>query len=384
MVNSLLAPLVVASISGALAYPSVARSRNGTCEGYTIAVSPSSTGLHYSYPPFKDNFDVVEFVTRLSSRDSASFYPFSGPLSLSGNYTIAAEICSPAVKTGKEKTLLLTSHGLGYHGDYWNPPVEPPIEQQYNFVGYALGQGYSVFNYDRLGTGRSSRVDGYNEGQTSQQIAILTELAQLLRNGQYTGSIGAPSKLVLVGHSFGSFISNGVVAGSTANNSLIDGLLLTGFSYNLTSPDYEAFALKIASTERREWADLDNGYITWNDVYSNVAVFFRAPAYSHAVANWTECQKQAIALSEFLTFPMLDLYSPGFTGPVQILNGELDFGICDGNCTDWVEPYAAKMFPNAKVVEVLEHPSVGHAINFQYNSTGAYSAMMRFVDKHLA
>ena len=89
-------------------------------------------------------------------------------------------------------------------------------------------------------------------------------------------------------------------------------------------------------------------------------------------------------MSELLTFTTPNLYTPGYTGPVQILNGAKDFGICGGDCNGWVQPYATKMFPNAKVLEVLEHPGASHGINFHYNATGAFSVMTKFVDEYVA
>lgn len=37
---------------------------------------------------------------------------------------------------------------------YWNSGYEP---ETYNFVQFAVSQGYSVFNYDRVGVGKSSK-----------------------------------------------------------------------------------------------------------------------------------------------------------------------------------------------------------------------------------
>jgi hypothetical protein len=36
---------------------------------------------------------------------------------------------------------------------YWNSAFQP---EKYNFAQYAISQGYSIFLYDRLGTGKSS------------------------------------------------------------------------------------------------------------------------------------------------------------------------------------------------------------------------------------
>ena len=39
-------------------------------------------------------------------------------------------------------------------GRYWNSRYEP---ERYNFVQYAVKRGYSVFFYDRLGVGKSTK-----------------------------------------------------------------------------------------------------------------------------------------------------------------------------------------------------------------------------------
>jgi hypothetical protein len=44
----------------------------------------------------------------------------------------------------------------GTRPSYWNSPYEP---EEYNFVQYAINEGYSVFFYDRLGTGLSSKYE---------------------------------------------------------------------------------------------------------------------------------------------------------------------------------------------------------------------------------
>ena len=36
----------------------------------------------------------------------------------------------------------------------WNSPWQP---EKYNFVQYAINEGYSVFFYDRIGIGNSTR-----------------------------------------------------------------------------------------------------------------------------------------------------------------------------------------------------------------------------------
>lgn len=73
-------------------------------------------------------------------------------------------------------------------------------------VQAAITSGYSVFFYDRLGCGLSTKLSGF-ENQLSTGIATLQGLAAELREGKYTGSIGVPEKLALMGFSYGSYIT---------------------------------------------------------------------------------------------------------------------------------------------------------------------------------
>ena len=89
------------------------------CQDYSIPVSVTSQVLIPNYPRFSDDFDVVDFVNTLLSRDAkASFVPFCRVKNVTALYEIAATICSPCKNTRKEKTLLLASHGLGYDRRY--------------------------------------------------------------------------------------------------------------------------------------------------------------------------------------------------------------------------------------------------------------------------
>lgn len=64
------------------------------------------------------------------------------------------------------------------------------------------------------------RVSGY-ENQASNQVEMIKKIAQSIKDGKNTGDIKA-EKVVLVGHSFGSFVSNGVLS---SQPDLVDGII---------------------------------------------------------------------------------------------------------------------------------------------------------------
>jgi pimeloyl-ACP methyl ester carboxylesterase len=82
-----------------------------------------------------------------------------------------------------------------------------------------------------------------------------------------------PKKVVLVGHSFGSILSNAVLA---TNPGLVDGAILTGIGYDIpdTSVSFEAWQPRLASLQSpARWRQLDGGYITWVDIYANINTY---------------------------------------------------------------------------------------------------------------
>jgi hypothetical protein len=156
----LLSALVGTSLVAAAAYPSKSHPEipAGDCEDYSITVPVTSDLYQWAPPPFKDNFDVVDWLFNGSRKDSQQVYhPFGDAKkkTVTKKYTISATFCSPkARKGGKEKTVLLATSGLAYDGRYWAPTYKV---DEYSFTENAMKAGYSVFYYDRIGTGKSQK-----------------------------------------------------------------------------------------------------------------------------------------------------------------------------------------------------------------------------------
>lgn len=165
---------------------------------------------------------------------------------------------------------------------YWDPEIQP---DKYSFVDAAISKGYSVFFYDRLGISKSSvfvfhpfstldsltilrSVSGY-VNQVSIQVAILEQLVGQIRAGKFSSK---PKSVVLVGHSFGSVISNAVLA---TNPGLVDGAVLTSIGYEIpdTAVAFSSWQPRLARQQSPgRWRQLDGGYVTWVDIFSNANV----------------------------------------------------------------------------------------------------------------
>ncbi|MCJ1400308.1 hypothetical protein MMC11_003513 [Xylographa trunciseda] len=383
------------------------------CYNYTIPLAINAEFLVYDSSEWATNNDLtqatIEFVSRIPNKPS----PFTAtPNNETTKYAIAATFCTPENTSAKHRnTIILASHGLGFDRSYWNIGYEP---DKYNFAEFAISQGYSIFFYDRLGVGESERcsftpdilfvpspitsgihpqvfhntdrlirISGW-VNQVSNQNAILTELATLIRAGKYTGSIGTPQSIALIGHSFGSVISHGVAA--FAPNT-IDALILTGYNLNDTALNLplvlQAWAPKIASTETvftGQDAQLDNGYISWPDVYANINTFFKAPNYDFAAAVYSEATKRPFGYLELLTASTVFSFpTPKFTGPVLLISGENDFIFCDGYCTDVIDDPSSEIFSASKNFKAYIQPGTGHGMNFHKNATGYFGVVTGFL-----
>lgn len=87
------------------------------------------------------------------------------------------------------------------------------------------------------------------------QACILDELIPLVRSSKFSSS---PSKIVLLGHSFGSVVSNAVLS---SHPEMVDAAILTGIAYNASSTiPNQTKQLRLAKLrEPAKWRNLD-GY----------------------------------------------------------------------------------------------------------------------------
>jgi pimeloyl-ACP methyl ester carboxylesterase len=142
-----------------------------------------------------------------------------------------------------------------------------------------------------------------------------------------SGSLKAvpkPKKVVHVGHSFGSALSNGLVASAPQ---LSDALVMTGFSHtaNYLSLFETGLGWRIAKENNpARFGALSEGYITWGDMYDNQLAFLKYPFFDIESLKLAEETKAPFTFSEFFTIQSLPAAAANFTGPVFV-RGVLSF-----------------------------------------------------------
>ncbi len=223
---------------------------------------------------------------------------------------------------------------------YWNPVF--PGSERYNFVQHALDAGYSVFFYDRLGSGLSDQYllplpplssfsnpslttfspSPLTRVQFAPQVSILATLTRLLQlpSSPYTLNTRI-RKVVQVGHSFGAFLSAAVLATTDQSTSAGDGLVLTGFSgrFEWLSLFTSGGQARVAALQRPEkWGSLAHGYLVPVDQYSAAYGGFKSPFFEKRVAEWLYGAQKPFAIGEGLTGVTWPLDFGAIKVPVQV------------------------------------------------------------------
>lgn len=115
------------------------------------------------------------------------------------------------------------------------------------------------------------RISGY-KNQISISIAVLQSLTKIVRGGQCNGAIGKPSKLALMGFSYGSYTTHGAIA---EQPDIADAVILTAIGFNTSGLNanglLRSFGMRVANLQDPEkFGDLDTGYVTWVDKYAQI------------------------------------------------------------------------------------------------------------------
>lgn len=115
------------------------------------------------------------------------------------------------------------------------------------------------------------RISGY-ENQLTKASAVIRELSSLVRSGNYTGSIGKPDKIAVMGFSYGSYATHTAII---EDPKIADAVILTAIGFNKTGLNVNglvrSFVPRIAATQNPFlYGDLDTGYVTWVDKFAQI------------------------------------------------------------------------------------------------------------------
>lgn len=219
-----------------------------------------------------------------------------------------------------------------------------------------MAAGYATLSYDRLGLGNSTHAKNSLETrdtiQASLEVASLAAMTQKLRNCSFPMVNHTFSKIVHVGHSFGSAQTYALTA---MYPNISDGIVLTGFSLNgsfvgffaaganfqnaylnqpfrfgspvdsaVVSAAVRAFGLTdyVAPIDFTTLSTYNYppGYLTNANVNSQEYLFFYPSHFDTGILYYGEQTKQPVTTGELLTLASLPM-SNAFKGPVLVVTG---------------------------------------------------------------
>lgn len=260
------------------------------CTNFVAPITVNAPSYTPSFKEFGTHYDAVQFLVGLTTRPTTgTLSPFSGSQNLTVDFAIDSSFCTEDGKYDGSQDIQVLSHGLGFDKSYWDFGGR---DSEYSYVRAATNAGYATMAWSRPGNGRSSSGNAYSVLQTEIQSAVLIELTKLLRSGRLHAGISKPTGRVLhVGHSFGSALSNILIA---KNPELSDGVVLTGLSHNLTLgsqfPASTNFHFAKENQPER-FGNLSTGILTWADELALQYNFFKYPYFDPEVLAYAENYK---------------------------------------------------------------------------------------------
>ena len=165
----------------------------------------------------------------------------------------------------------------------------------------------------------SSHGDPINEIQLPLEVATLNLLTNMLRNWTMPGDSTKYSKVIHVGHSFGSIQSYTL---TVLYPSVSDGLVLTGFSQNSTFASYFVLGGNfIDANTVSALSSYPTGYLAVGDVTGVQINFFGPGDFDPNLLQLAFSTGEPVTPGELLTLGGLTGLPNLFKGPVLVITG---------------------------------------------------------------
>ncbi|KAJ9143473.1 1-acylglycerol-3-phosphate O-acyltransferase [Pleurostoma richardsiae] len=284
---------------------------------------------------------------------------------MESTYTVGATLCG----TGNPTSIL--THGIIESKLYWRPNFAD--SRNYSFVDAAVAAGHSVLSYDRIGVGSSSKVNSVTDAQFKVETAVLNSLVDYARTEMKA------TKVALVGHSYGSYLS-----AASVSQTAVDAVVLTGFSgtFDYFGPFIAGAGFRVANIENPlRWSELDSGYLTSADAYAESYVYYADPYFERHVAEWSySVGSETFAVGELLSLIASEMNYPNIKAPVLVLQGQFDVSACGGNCVGLLNTTGA-IFNGSSVVETIDNLPSGHNLNLHKIAPQAFTMAFDFLKK---
>lgn len=306
------------------------------------------------------------------------------PVSLSPgqpkNKVIAGTLCRPQAPTNLQTVDVLVPGGA-YDSTYWDFPYNYP---QYSYVERTLQAGRAAFNFDRLGTGESSRP-------LSALVTAETDAYAMHQAIQWLKANRGFSDVTAIGHSVGSALAIYEAAIYRDVNRLVATGLLHSPSINVILT--QGTALQVAALDPQfANEELDPGYLTTRpgirgQAFYSAAVDPGVVAYDEAHKSFISSVEATQIISQILAPPLLNP-SATITVPVLTIVGDQDIlcgpPIIGANCSssETVRAYESHFYPRAQSYTAVVVPGTGHNLPLHPSADTSFAAINQWITAH--
>jgi pimeloyl-ACP methyl ester carboxylesterase len=282
---------------------------------------------------------------------------------------IYGRYCRTADGGGKPLQILVP--GVTYTHTYFDLAG---FDGRYSYTKYMNDRGYDTLAVDRLGIGRSTRpalgvaVNAYSNADALHQVVDAVRAGEL---GQRYG------KIVLTGHSYGTFVSD--LTSATYHD--VDGVIGTGWFQ-------QPSVLGVATLVSNLWPAavdpkflgkvLDPTYVTTRP--GTRGYFYESADTDPAVIAADDASKDTASLSETTyLIPVNTGLSTRIGVPTLRVVGQFDRVICNPTpCAQaGLEQAAPALFPSG--ADVYVQPGAGHNVALELNNIGGFDASLRWL-----
>ncbi|KAH7402184.1 Alpha/Beta hydrolase protein [Phaeosphaeria sp. MPI-PUGE-AT-0046c] len=359
------------------------------CEDLTLHVDAKAQ--NFALPPYPPSTDPRAVGQYLSSFNSSSI---KQNLTVSGTFAISATYCRPAQEVpGRETTIQLLLHGVGYTKEYWSGIgfSNTTFPGQYSWAHHATSQGYSTLAIDNLGNGQSDHPDPISVVQLPLQLELIRTLIGSLRSGNSLHS--KFNKVILVAHSYGTLVARAMATLYPDPKVGADAYILTASSTTLLGFQTAGglFKPRAASVVTpSKFGHLPPAYVQILPASIREIVYSLSEEFDPEILALDIAQPHVFAVGELATFKANT--TSNFEGPVMYLTGRTDAIVCDkaGNITVSFPDcgvgrtsnpgYSRARFPKANPFGVYVPQSTGHNMNLHFSAGESFGAAHEFLD----
>jgi pimeloyl-ACP methyl ester carboxylesterase len=285
-------------------------------------------------------------------------------------YSIFGVMCAPA--SGHTSTVQVLVPGGTYDHIYWDLPYE---NGRYSYLRYAAEHGYTALAIDPIGTGQSSHP---LSALLSLDVNAFT-VHEIVQDLRASGLGSSPyAKVMLVGHSYGSF-TNWVEAATYKD---VNADLDTGALHGINPVGAAEIATNLSEPAYLDPSGRFHGYdpaylTTWPN--TRASFFYNAANADPKVIALDEATKATFAATELATFPLpiAEGTTANINVPVLVVAGQKDAifcGLTADNCSTSATLLRseAPYFAPAACLRSYVLPDSGHDVDLQLNSVDFY------------